>query len=90
MKWSIVGFCIWIVAGVLFIFKAIHAAVPAMDGTPRRSFFTIEEIVGLEWTQNIEWPTVQEWAIVIAQTNLSILLLGFGLIFIVIGMFMKT
>jgi len=85
VKWSVFGFCIWVVAGVLFIFKAISAAVPTID----IHIFTIEELAGLEWTQSIEWPRIQEWAVVIAQTNLSILLLGFGLVFIVIGMFMK-
>lgn len=86
MKVSIIGFCFWIVAGVLFIFKAISAAVPTVD----IHIFTINELVGLDWVDSIPWPNVQEWAIVVAKTNLSLLLLGVGLIFIVIGMFQKN
>lgn len=86
MKVSVIGFCFWIVAGALFIFQGITKVIPSVE----LHIFTIEELVGLDWIGSIPWPTVQDWADVIATTNLSILLLIIGGILLVISMFMKV
>lgn len=86
MKVSIIGFGFWIVAAALFIFKGVSKVVPSTD----IHIFTIEELVGLDWIGSIPWERVQDWANVIAVTNLSILLLIIGGIFLVISMFLKV
>ncbi len=90
MKFSVIGFCFWIVAGVLFVFKAISAAVPTVD----IHIFTINELAGVErvtgWVDRIPWPSIQEYAFIFADTNISIILLAVGLIFILIGVFQKN
>ena len=86
MKVSLLGFFLWIVAAVLLAFKFISAVVPSVT----IDIFTIKALCGLEWTNQIPWPTIAQWARVIAQTNLSVLLVVVGLVLIVIGMFQKN
>ncbi|MFP4039214.1 MAG: hypothetical protein ACLFS7_01620 [Desulfosudaceae bacterium] len=86
MKYSVIGLIIWIGAGFLFIFQMISKVMPSVDF----KFFTINQLVGLEWIESIPWGAVRPWAEQLAYINLSLLLLALGLIFIIIGMLFKT
>ena len=78
----------------MFVFKMLSAVVPSIT----IHIFTIEEICEvtcgkgslLEWTEQIPWPTVREWSVVVAQAHISIVLLAVGSIFVVFSMFQKV
>ena len=86
MKYSVIGIIIWVGAGFLFIFQMISKVMPSVDF----KFFTINQLAGLAWIESIPWPAVRPWAEQFAYINLSLILLGIGLVFIIIGMFFKT
>ncbi len=86
MKYSIIGFVFWVAAGILFLFKLISGAVPSVDV----HIFTLKQIFGIAWVGKIPWPSVHPWVEEFAHLNLSLVMLGIGLIFIIIGMFFKT
>ena len=87
MKAPIIGIIIWLVAAVMLLFQALTKVVTSIDDI---YIFSIEEIFGLAWTEQIPWVTIREWSVVVAQTHISIVLLAVGLIFIIWGMFQKV
>lgn len=93
MKYSIVGFILWVVAGIYWIFQLISKVVPASDmSTETRDLdiFTLQGFFGSDWVDSIPWQQIHPAAQFINTTHLSLLMLAVGLIFIIIGMFFKT
>ncbi|MFZ5562777.1 MAG: hypothetical protein ACOZBW_01905 [Thermodesulfobacteriota bacterium] len=86
MRISVIGFLFWIAAGVLFAFKMIAALMER-----HIEIFTISQIVGnTDWVDQIPWPEVQKWALVLSETSLMVILLAIGAVFVVFGMFKKS
>ena len=86
MRVSVIGFLFWIAAGVLFGFKMIAALMER-----HIEIFTITQIVGnTDWVDQIPWPMVQQWALLLAETSLIFILIAIGAVFVVIGMFKKS
>jgi len=84
MKFSVIGIILWVSAAIYWFFEKI-ASVTGKE----LEIFTIEDIGGLEWIEKLP-SFMAEPANFIGTTHISLLLLGVGLIFIIIGMFYKT
>ncbi|MEW6078846.1 MAG: hypothetical protein AB1724_13605 [Thermodesulfobacteriota bacterium] len=85
MKYSIIGLVLWIGAAIYWFFGKI-ASVTGKT----LEIFTIEELIGLDWIEKIPWPKLYPAAEFIGTTQIPLLILAVGLVFIIIGMFFKT
>lgn len=84
MKYSVIGIVIWIAAAIYWFFGKIAGIMER-----ELEIFTIEQLFGLDWIEKIPWPQLYPAAEFIGTTHISLLMLAVGLVFVVVGMFMK-
>jgi len=83
-KATVAGILIWIVAGVIYVFKLISNIMGR-----KFHYSTLEQIFGIKWIEEVPFEVLQNALTVVATSRLTLVLLITGLLFIIIGMFKK-
>lgn len=83
-KATVAGIIIWIVGGVLLLFKFISNLMGR-----EFHYSTIEQIFGIAWIDQVPFEVFQNALTVVATSQLPVVLFFTGVIFIIIGMFKK-